>query len=189
MASEQAMLDAFLLLEAAGFRTPGAWEDGRGVKMGLIAYGAVMRDVGDDDLMKGTIAFIESGEKFWPQPGLLKSFVPSKAIAALEDGEEAWGELLDSISRHGRYNPPGTKWDFDGTDLQRAAMHAGLQSVGGWSTLCSKDASRLDADRASFRKTYRSVLKRGAIVEQSEDIGRYLNCQPSIKLLINKGQE
>ena len=76
--------------------------------MGLIAYGAVMRDVGDDDLMKGTIAFIESGEKFWPQPGLLKSFVPSKAIAALEDGEEAWGELLDSISSHGRYNPPGT---------------------------------------------------------------------------------
>ena len=64
MADQQTIRDMFEVLEACGYKTPPAWDDPRKIEMGLIAYGAVFRNVGNEEAMAATMAFVESGEKF-----------------------------------------------------------------------------------------------------------------------------
>jgi hypothetical protein len=189
MADQETIKDVFDVLESSGFKRPIAWDDPRKVKLGLIAYGAVFRNVGNEETMAATMAFVESGEKFWPQPGVLKQYTTAATISSIDQSDEAWGETISMLGSKGRNYPPGSGWEFDGTDLHRAACKAGIAAAGGWRALSMQDEGAMAPERAAFRSAYRSTISRKQIVEQHASINQYLEGRPSIRLLVNKGTE
>ena len=182
MADQQTIEDMFDLLEGSGFKRPAAWENARLVLLGLKVYTAVFRDVSNEDAMAATMAFTESGERFWPVPGVLKSFTASAAVDAIDTSDEAWGETIRAMGTRGRSCPPGEGWDFHGPMLHREACRAGIAAAGGWRSLSMQDESSMAPERAAFRSAYRAVTKRQKVAAQHESITAFLEARPRLML-------
>ena len=189
MADKEIIQEVFDLLESADFKRPGAWVEPRKALMGLKVYEMVFRNTSNEDAVAAAMAYIESGEKFWPQPGLLKQYTTAATISSIDQSDEAWGETIRMLGSKGRNYPPGSGWEFDGTDLHRAACKAGIAAAGGWRALSMQDEGAMAPERAAFRSAYRSTISRKQIIEQHESINQYLEGRPSIRLLVNKDQE
>lgn len=182
MADQQTIEDMFDLLEGCGFKRPAAWENARLVLLGLKVYTAVFRDISNEDAMAATMAFSESGEKFWPVPGVLKKYTAASAAEDIDTSDEAWGETIKALGSKGRNRPPGEGWDFDGPMLHREACRAGIAAAGGWRSLSMQDESRMAPERAAFRSAYRAVTARKKVAAQHESITAFLGTRPKLML-------
>lgn len=155
MASSEAILTAFSVLEAAGLPKPKAME-GDGIASVLRAWCLLTADTPDEDLVSGAVVYARSdGAKFWPSVGQVLAAIPGRRNDA-DDSDIAWGRLLEHVRRYGWPNPPGSTWELDSP-----AMAEGLRAVGGWRALCAleEEASKAAA-RASFRSAYRTTAGR-----------------------------
>lgn len=182
MADQETMQGIFEALEAAGYKTPIAWENPRLLMTGLRVYEAVFRNVSNEDAQAAVMAFIEGGERWWPQPGVLKKYTSAAAVEDIDTSDEAWGETIQALGSKGRNQPPGEGWDFAGTDLHREACRAGIAAAGGWRSLSMQDENRLAPERAAFRAAYRAVTARTKVVAQHESIAAFLGARPNLML-------
>jgi hypothetical protein len=182
MADQETILEVFEALESAGYKTPPAWDNPRKLEMGLRVYLAVFRDISNEDALAAVLAYVESGEKFWPVPGILKKHTAASAVEDIDTSDEAWGETIKALGSRGRNRPPGEGWDFDGTMLHREACRAGIAAAGGWRSLSMQDESSMAPERAAFRSAYRAVTKRQKVAAQHESITAFLEARPRLML-------
>ena len=177
MASEDTVRAIFGLFEDAGLKPPGAWASPERAKSGLKVYEVILSGASDTEAMMAALSYLESPDaKWWPTPGVLKSHIPSVALAELDDADIAWGDLLSAISKHGWPDPPGQAdgWDLDPDPVRNQAMHAGLSAVGGWRRACTSEEGTSAATRASFRAAYRTASTRTRIESREMDATRML---------------
>ncbi len=149
---------AFGLLIAGGCKAPAMYTNPKGMAKGIEVYRRLLRDVSPDDLLEAVASFLRSDELVsWPRPGLLLKHIPSRRALAMDDSDLTWGDLLTSVGRYGRDNPPGSTWQLSEDPLQNRKMMAGLQGCGGWLQLCNSRSSELPSHRAAYRAAYRAT--------------------------------
>jgi hypothetical protein len=157
---------AFRALEVGGYRPPDIYQEPGAFKEACNLWTLLLPDMTSEDLMLAVASYIRSGAEWWPKPGQILALVPARRIAALDDADAAWGELVYLAGRHGSYSPPSP----DGWHLSSAAMEAGLRACGGWAAVCISTAQDHVSMRASFRAAYRAHGQRQAIADESGNL-------------------
>lgn len=191
MPSNRAIKNAFALLTSAGVRPPDDWSrpvaEGEPKPAATTArvWQETLPELEDDELIAATKAYLRTAScAFWPQPGTLLALLPHRAADPADDGDRAFGVLVELFRRHGRGNPPRTSrymppkahrirdrftkairewippedppWFLDADPVRRNAMERGLDAVGGWDALDQPDA--LAAHRAAFRHAFTATI-------------------------------
>ena len=97
----------------------------------------------------------------WPPIAAIVANVPrveaAKKIEAVDDADEVFGEVLDLIRDRGSYREPGPL-ELDPDEQRSKAIYRGIQSAGGWRSLCLCSYEQIAAPRAAFRAAYRSHM-------------------------------
>lgn len=108
---------------------------------GIKTWCAMVGDLGPDEAMLATRAFISDS----PHPPTIADI--RKRVAA-KDGppawEEAWGEVMQQISRTGRNHAPV---------FSSPAVEQAVDAIG-WGAICDSLAEMLGTLRAQFRDVY-----------------------------------
>ncbi len=174
----------FHLMETAGLKPPANWSEPGRMESAILVFQMVFRDMTDEDAMAAAVNFLSADKRFWPTPGELKAHAPQVSLSQVDDSDEKWGTLIQSVGRHGYMDPPGKEggWQLDQDPATNAAMMAGLSACGGWSVLCRSDVSSNTANRASFRAAYRANKERKKLTTSREEVAELLEFSPRLML-------
>jgi hypothetical protein len=186
MISASGIAATFELLNAAGYKPPQDLTQPSAMKAAVLVWSMVWGDQTDDALQHATIAFLREAKAFWPKPGELLAMVPGARAELVDEGDLAWGTLIQCVRRYGTYRPPGiasahaprdeATWDLRSVFEERtAAAEAGLLAVGGWQALCRLEDEGVMAARAAFRTAFRGVVTRGALAIQEQAVAGLLD--------------
>ena len=86
---------------------------------------------------------------YFPAIAEIRKLVAESKVGA-PGWEEGWGEVLQAVSRFGRYKNP---------EFSHPAITAAVDSMG-WLAICNSDESDLHILRAQFRDIYGAVKQR-----------------------------
>ena len=167
------LLEAFLLLEACGYRTPPALGDD--LERGAAVWAAMLEDMTPAELQASLKLYMTDATAFWPTPGQLLQRLPRRRLDELDDSDSAWGQVNRMVcSSPGsremeRMEREGEAWvdDPDRDALLKAAVQAcgGARAIGhsqegntymqhrfvsSWRTL--KTRRRIDSDAESVSR-------------------------------------
>ncbi len=172
MINRAAVAMAFATFNAAGCRPPDSHSTEEGLDFALRVWCSVLADLDRETLLALVVAYLRTpGSKWWPTPGELLAL----RVSGEDDAIEQWGRFLRIVSTHGIYGPPPSPidaecphedvatcacWSFDGDSDVDAAIHAGLEAVGGWRRACGMHDKDAPSNRAAFRDAYRARLGR-----------------------------
>jgi hypothetical protein len=164
---------AFATFQTIGCRPPESHSSEAGLDFALRTWQAILDDLDRDELLELVVAYCRTpSSKFWPTPGELL------ALRTVDDDDalEQWGRLLEQLGRRGRDRPPtraseleqvragssgSSAWALAEHDLELdAAIHAGLEALGGWRAACLMHDGQAVANRAAFRDAYRNARRR-----------------------------
>ena len=155
MPTLNAILLAFTSLESAGFLLPRTMETDEGLAKGGMVWSEVLHDVADEDFAAAVVTFMrEAQARWWPTPGQLLQLVPGRRLAAIDDADDAWGQVCRLARVHGSYVPPELTM----------AQAVGVNAIGGWRAFCVLDEADDAAARAAFRNAYRGAKQRALMV-------------------------
>jgi hypothetical protein len=176
MATRNAILQAFGILSGAGVKGGPSTPNQR--RITVSAFEACLADLTDSELEAAVFAYLRDPAvcQWWPQPGILLVRAPGRRVDEIDDGDEAWGEVLAwvqgaamSILHPNTYEgaPPAPvpPWDAPEAGSRGAAIAGALRAVGGAKAILALGSrgSRGDglmAMRASFRNCYGTMAKR-----------------------------
>jgi len=182
MLTDRDVKDLFKMLDVGGCKPPDTFGVPGNLVVAIDVWRCALADLDAEGLKKACLCFLRSADaRYWPTPGQLLSFVPSRQMAAIDDSDAAWGLMLSHVRRAGWPRPPKAwdsqdkGWRLSKDEQQCRAMESGMQAVGGWLTLCALEGeASIAAGRASFRAAYRAVMKRQALAIELGSIERLL---------------
>ena len=182
--NEDTVITIIHLMETAGLKPPGNWSEPGRMESAILIYQMVFREMTNADAMSAAVSFLSADKRFWPTPGELKAHAPQVSLSQVDDSDEKWGTLIQSVGRHGYMDSPGKEggWQLDEDPATNAAMMAGLSACGGWSVLCRSDVSSNTANRASFRAAYRANKERKKLTTSREEVAKLLEFSPRLML-------
>lgn len=201
MASEEKIREFIGLLEVYGLLTqqkgapalllhPNPRSRLRAESLLVQGYYRVFFDVTDVDFGEAVESFFRSEKAQWyPQPGLLRSFLPSRLLRDLvaESADAAWAELWEGFGRHFcgpgvprnaylyEYDPNdararrvhGPQWNWRGEAAEVQAKQHTLRAMGGMDALLAKrTVNNEGALVAHWRKVFSHYVQREGIREE-----------------------
>jgi hypothetical protein len=129
-------------------------------------YTIALADADGESIRVAALAYMRSGEKFFPPPGALLNH--HKVLDA-PTAEEAWGEVRASI------DSGDPNWSHPRIDR---AVRAAL---GGWSTFCRGAlTSEMVSHRARFIDAYRGIEDRDHACQLHEDAKALIEGFPTL---------
>ena len=103
----------------------------------------------------------------WPTIGSLLNQLPRnqsiKRLAALDDADEIFGQVLQLVGKRGHMSPP-RELEYDADPARSRAIAAGVRAAGGWRVLCTQTEHTQTANRAAFRAAYKSNREKAEIL-------------------------
>lgn len=170
-------------------RYPNAPETPEDQASCLRLWGIVLADLDDESFM-GAISSLLNGEGvYWPKVGQIRAAVPAARLDAVDDADEAWGNVLNLARRVGRaagLPENRAKWDSKGAEYG-ARMWIGIAACGGWEAICNTDARGHGFMRPAFLAAYRSAKARRAIVADAAKVVRLADHAADRKALAGSG--
>lgn len=177
MASEETIQRIFAALESVGIKHPVAWTTPEKVEEAIDIWCIVFSKLSDEEAMSACHAFISSPDcRWWPPPGVLLAHAPSTQLGDIDRADEAFGEVLGAVRRHGYYSPPHpVDAPLHPVPAEHDRMMAAVNAVGGWAYVCHSQTSDLGTIRAAFRNAYRSLAERTQIEERHGNVLQLLH--------------
>jgi hypothetical protein len=195
MLKQTDVMAIFVMLESGGLRPPEVWQKPENRRIAVEVWQGALGDIGPQQLRVAAVAYLRTPSPFWPTPGQLLALIPGRPEANLDDSDEAWGIVMEGISKHGWSSPPTPmgnpigdgKWRYCEEEARCKAIEAGVQAAGGWRALCLGQEDQMAPARASFRAAYRTVMQRRAIEAEYQAIAGLLPDMESPKRLTGSG--
>jgi hypothetical protein len=118
----------------------------------LKVWEMALRDVDDRDFERAVMVIMRTREK---PPVNMAAAIIKEIEAGNFSAEEAWGKVVQEISRTGYYGEP----KFDDPAISKAVQ------IMGWKDLCSSPNKEIGVTRAHFYRTYEACRKRATMTE------------------------
>jgi hypothetical protein len=174
MASKAAIAAIFNKLLASdvagGPRTP------EGIHVAVEDWVDLLSDVTDDELVTAYRVYRRDSKacQYWPQPGTLIDRIPSRAIAALDDADDAWAEVEREWIRHGSAivfgRPYVPSWIGGPREQTIAAGLVAVNGLRGLTTLSGETAKSFA--RRDFLAAYRTAKKGAALAVEGAAVAQ-----------------
>jgi len=124
-----------------------------------------------DEMFEVAVLHIVRSNKFYPKIAEIRETAFSLCTTEhSKTGDEAWGEVMQQISRTGTWGEPEFKDDITAQAVRNL----------GWKEICTMDNSQIEITRAQFRNLYNNLKNRE---KQSESL-KTLN--PEYHAMLNK---
>jgi hypothetical protein len=135
----------------------------------LKVWEMALRDVDDRDFEKAVMVIMRTRER---TPVNMAAAILREIEAENFSAEEAWGKVVQEMSRTGYYGEP----QFDDPAIATAVK------IMGWKDLCSSPNKEIGVTRAHFYRTYEACRKRATMTETY----KMIEGSPAMKGLIEK---
>jgi len=167
MATRQAIVRAFYVLDAAGYPGGPARDTDERLTLSYTVWLAAFAGLSDGDLSAAIDGWIRSTATYWPRPGQLFDYVPRFYAYGVE-AEEMWSRVMAAAATRYRAMKPGHDFSWHDHHAVDAATQAGVDALGGWSAIAEPDLRQVGGwDRAAFRRAYDRSLARARRVAVS----------------------
>ena len=127
-----------------------------------------LEEVSDHDLQEAIHRVVLTRyANSWPTIGSVLNQLPRnqnlKRLAALDDADEIFGQVLELVGKRGHMRPPQAH-EYDDDAARSRAIAAGVRAAGGWKALCMQTEFTQAANRAAFRAAYKSNREKSEIL-------------------------
>ena len=125
-----------------------------------------------DEMFEIAVLHLIRNAKFYPTIAEIRETAFSLCTTEhSKTGDEAWGEVMEQISRTGTWGEPEFKDDITAQAVKNL----------GWKEICTMDLSQIEITRAQFRNLYNNLKDRSKKSDSLKSIN------PEYHAMLNQG--